>query len=307
MNKLHTGTYWLDIRSFDNEVAHLYEHMLIQTFINRLTGQGISRYLFGWIDGETFNDVLFISYNFYLPSVEQLFINFITHEHRVDMTLYNLELERLQAETQAVATCDKSQVLSRIRAIDQATFTNITDITDPYYFPINQSPVTSVIELKPDESLFERVMVTYYVDNLSIVEKVVFLRIAPILSEAISEILHAAGAYTIDGGAFDDDQQTDSMARLPVLYTIKKGTADSKQLQTMLTHAIKQLPNHVLENAEQVRHYIHVFESDPAWIDAPIEYYRNSGLLTSRSVIAQSFTPESVAEIISRVVVAIET
>lgn len=62
---MQANTYHIFTKDIDFDVAHLYEHMLIDSFNILLENRDRSKYLNGWVDGETFPEIIYIETGFY--------------------------------------------------------------------------------------------------------------------------------------------------------------------------------------------------------------------------------------------------
>ncbi|HUC96233.1 MAG TPA: hypothetical protein VMR16_01030, partial [Candidatus Saccharimonadales bacterium] len=62
---LYTSLIKVDVSDIDWQVAHLFEHMVINSFYQKAVSDNIRTEMLGWVNGETFNEVLFFDIGFY--------------------------------------------------------------------------------------------------------------------------------------------------------------------------------------------------------------------------------------------------
>lgn len=299
---LRTGTFLLEINEADFEVAHLYEHLLIQSFKGRLKKLGLSPYLYGWVSGETFPGVMFIEYGLYSEEVEKIFLDHISTPHRIDMKLLDIELLRIQAESRSVmGTYDKALVMKQLNLLDAASFANAADILNVRIIP----PVTrsqDALTLRRSKKDFRDMTITIGVARASEEEMALFFRLIPLLADAVNDVLFDKGLY---------EQEVSWPIRNVIhnsilfysLYSIKRNTSNNTEIQRLVRKAIQSID--IASHIGELNAYKAGFLTTPNWHTFPIDYYRHTQVLTSRNFVAEQLTAHKIASIIKKVEVRV--
>lgn len=302
---IHTGLYHMDIRRFDYEVAHLYEHLLIQTFIESLQDHGISRLFFGWLGGEAFRDVMFVNYNFYNPDVTKIFEQFINKTGRIDYSLIDNELLRIQAE--AVSTVDRvntEKLIAELKRIDEAQFVNHTKEVVSESISSSDNLTSNIIQLRKAKSQFRHITVMLNAETLTLNEKVAFQRLTPIVYEMIDKQLFQLGSYQNEASFPMDTSEHDGLVAVTI-HTIRRRHYTTKYIEGLLKHALSETINDIRRCPEQLKYYLDAFIHSPNWSDGPQYFYRHSGILTSRKNIVEAFTQQTLLSILSKLQVKV--
>lgn len=292
---LRTGLYRLHDPKMDWGVAHLYEHLLIQSFRDVVAANGYSPYLYGWVGGETFEGVMFIEYGFYNPDIEKLFIRYMQQTPRVNLAMLKNEVLRAEAENMAlIDVADFEQLKFRLRDMDRTKFTNVEDEGS-----IEQSDdvqrVQSIIKEKRSKKSFRQVTVLIGLPSASLEDKALFTRLTPMVFDAINAGLFNEGMYENEVSWPVYNKPHDAMLAHH-MYTIKKGLLTNKGMKTTVQKALTGM--RIKNHKKELEFYIDGFASTPDWHTFPTEYFRHTGLLVSRQRIRQLFTTKNVERVI---------
>lgn len=296
-NHIRTGLYRLQNPSMDWGVAHLYEHLLIQSFRNHVTASGYSPYLYGWVSGETFEGMLFIEYGFYSTDIEELFRSFMQHTPRIDLDMLDNEIRRIEAEDMvSVEVEDRMHIRQLLQDMDNAEFTNteekgiIAQAED-----IEES--RSILKERRSKKLFRQVTVAVGLPSTSLEEKVIFTRLTPIIFDALNESLFNVGMYENEVSWPVYNKPHDAMLA-HAIYTIRKGAEANSEIKAIAKRAIAKIQLHGHE--KELAQYIDGFVSTPNWHTFPIDFFRHTGLIVSRADIAALFTIENVERVLNK-------
>src|SRR5690606_8318287 len=101
---VHTRHHHLDIRSVDNDVAHLFEHLIINGFFSYIEKEGYHPAFIGWVTGETFDNILFINAGFYDGKVASLFDTYLEHTPSYTDEQIHHAMASIEAELQMTST-----------------------------------------------------------------------------------------------------------------------------------------------------------------------------------------------------------
>lgn len=309
MNKneyIHTGLYHLPIRGVDIEVAHIYEYLLLETFKHSLEKHGFSKYLFGWVGGETFRDVIFIEYGFYDQKVEKIFQKFMQESQRIDISFLNNELLRVQAEARVTITdLNKAELMRQLHQLDNDTFINHANNTEIALPKTTQNDIKpDVVKMRKSKSKFRTIAITLGIRNMTVDEKKAFLRLSPILHEAIDNCVFKLGAYNDDSSWAIGKPVLDGMLVVSI-NTMKRGDSTNKQIEKNLRHSLESLAIDIKQRPDELQSYIQGFLTTPNWNNFAVDYYRNTGIITTKQQIAESLTQERIASLISRIEIEI--
>lgn len=300
-SRISSGLYHMKTRDFDYEAAHLYEHMLIQTFINTLPEHGISQFFFGWISGETFRDFMFINYNFYDSKVESLFRRFMKKDGRIDFSMIDNQLVRIQVEDLSVINkIDSDKLVAELKRIDAAPFYDHSGKIVAEHVESSKAIPSQIIEMHPSKPQFSHVVISFAANNLTLDEKLAFLRLTPIIYDATDLALFSIGLYQNHVGPLSDNNNKDGMTT-SATYTTLQNSNTPQQLRDAIQNSLDRLANDISKYSPQIKQYINCFKDSTEWSDSPLDYYRHSGVLTSRSQIVAAFTTQNILSILSKV------
>ena len=301
---LHTGLYYCEVQ--DQTIAHLYEHLLIASFKDFIETQGFSRYLFGWLNGETFDTVLFLEYGFYDKQVENLFTEFIQSDSRINFVHVNNELERIAAEEGAdLSAASINAVTTELQRFNFLPFqslenTNILHDESPLE-TTTKRPIVTLKKKTPNLIINVLVEMEYN----CIEQLATLLRSTPILYDTINETLFAKGTYEV-ASSWIAREPGSLIARGSVIHESRMELS-SASTKRQIEEAIKLTSEKLSEHPNQLRTYANGFITTQTWNTLPIEYYRYAGVIASRNTIAELLTPEAVADVFSQIHITVET
>lgn len=304
--QIHTGIYHIPLDGIDFDVAHIYEHLIIQTFRRSLRDLGFSQYLFGWVNGETFHDVLFIEYGIYNPKIEKAFKKFMSKPQRINFEYLDNELVRIQAEEmRTIDALDKDALIEQLRHLDNEPFLDHDHNIETVFTqrPTDHAP-SEIISMHNSKSDFKDITVMLGAQNMTAEEKLAYLRFAPILHEVIDDCLFALGAYAANS-SWAIDKPTHNGMLIAAIHTIRRGSYTNKQVEQGLLDSLSALKTDLQNHPKELRHYIDGFVTTPNWNSFPIDYYRHTGIITSKKNIAKSFTPAILNTLIPKIKVSV--
>ena len=195
MNPLQTGILVLRTDHFDDTVTHLYEHLFIARFKKLLTEKYKIITPYGWLDGETFSDVIFLDFGFYKNEVKQLFESYTQSDHIFTHDEIQSELKRMGAELRVkLEPKDYDQITEELRKIDEIGFTDVKKM-DPVILDATAFRGSKIISEKAAKQSYVDYTVTAGLTDLTLEESLVFLRSLPIIYDLIDSIVYAQEAY----------------------------------------------------------------------------------------------------------------
>lgn len=272
-------------------VAHLYEHLLIQSFRAHVEASGYSPYLYGWVGGETFQGVLFIDYGFYNPALEELFVKFMQNTPRISLADLENEILRIQAEDRVlVDISNKKRLVELLKEMDKTTFTNVNDGDEVRQIDDIAPSHPPFMKEKRSAKSFKQITVAVGLPQASLEEKATFLRMTPIIFDAIDSALFSKGLYQNEVSWPVHNKHHDSMLA-HAIYTVKKGTVSNKDIEKIAHEALASIE--LRGHEKEIKYYADGFVGTPNWHTFPIDYYRYTGIISSKRRIAELLKVEN--------------
>lgn len=287
-----TRLHKLDIQDIEQNVAHIFEHIVIHGFRQFLTKNGLNSDLFGWIDGETFEDLIFIRGGFYRSSTAELFDTYIKTNH-----LYT-DSEILHA----IKVVENEDKISLSYNIDELR-KEIVHLSNRSWGQVNNNNKRNnkFLLSQIDGDTFNDVTLSIYAYNLSQSEKKLFLRTRTILIDIINNFLYdQISAYTRGSSSLYIEKELSGYISI---YTINDKDLDIKKIQK---DCKKQLS---LFNVHEYYHDIYeqfTTSADEQLLQfAPLDYYRETGLITTNDEIMKLATESNISSLISKIDVVV--
>jgi hypothetical protein len=299
MNPLQTGIFVLRTDHFDDTVAHLYEHLFIARFKKLLIEKYKIITPYGWLDGEAFSDVVFLDFGFYQNEAKQLFESYVQSDHVFTHDEIQHELKRMGAELGLkLEPKDYNQVTEELRKIDKIGFTDIKEV-DPAILDTRDFKGSKIILEKAAKQSYVDYTVTAGLTDLTLEESLVFLRSLPIIYDLIDSVVYDQEAYG-DTKSYPLINTQNTMGAMAI-YTFQKDYfSEEKLLKNLKTAFFQfgQMNRNVFE--EWLQAYLKSFVNVKNWHTLTIDYYRYTGILTSREAVVAKMTPEAVLDLFSK-------
>ena len=129
---MHTKLIFKPTNNISREVAHIYEHEFINNFHEHLEAANINPGLIGWINGDTFDDIISIEAGFYDEKVAKLFDNF-TSNYKSKNKILQKSLDQIQLEDGLVQSIDNYGELQRqFSALDKIDWVDLSKKTQKF-------------------------------------------------------------------------------------------------------------------------------------------------------------------------------
>jgi hypothetical protein len=304
--QVKSGNYSLDIRGFDSDVAHLYEHLLIVSFKQLVEQRGFSPYSYGWVSGDTFADMMYIEYGFYKSEVEELFKSFIARTKRIDMSLLDIEIERLQAEDKAVfLDSPKAEIQKQLDDLDKLHFRDNSELHEPLFLTDIPGDFRSeVFKTKRASKSFRKVAVIVGSNQLSKIEQLAFLRFSPIIQNAVDNCMQSIGAYETCSSWPITKNNEKGIWELTI-HTIRRGKYTSRQITHFVESELVKLANDIEQRPTDLQAFIDGFMTVPVWDHFSTGYYRWTGIAASKKSIYEAFRPEVILPLLNKLKVTV--
>lgn len=302
---ISTGIYRLPVLATEFEIAHLYEHLLLRQFCQLLKQNNQPLCLSGWVNGETFEEYIFIDYGLYSPKTEHLLDEFLRTENKFNPADIDEELRVLQAENKAfLSVTSREQLLSQLHQLDKRQWANLAKDMSPAVMDSElkqQKP--AILTLQPNAHSYRNVSVVFGVENITADELALFSRLTPIIYDIITHALRTK-FYAYDRHfQFATRSRRHQAALGLAIFTVQRGALQQKPAQLAITQALAEFKpaNH----AKALSHYFEAFATTPNWHYFPVDYYRSSGVVVSRPYIRSLGTPQNVEDLFSRLKVKV--
>ncbi len=299
MNPLQTGIFVLRTDHFDDTVAHLYEHLFIARFKKLLIEKYKIITPYGWLDGEAFSDVVFLDFGFYQNEAKQLFESYVQSDHVFTHDEIQHELKRMGAELGLkLEPKDYNQVTEELRKIDKIGFTDIKEV-DPAILDTRDFKGSKIILEKAAKQSYVDYTVTAGLTDLTLEESLVFLRSLPIIYDLIDSVVYDQEAYG-DTKSYPLSNTQNTMGAMAI-YTFQKDSfSEAKLLKNLKTAFFQfgQMNRDLFE--EWLQAYLKSFVNAKNWHTLTIDYYRYTGIITSREAVVAKMTPEAVLDLFSK-------
>jgi hypothetical protein len=297
---LYTYIHHKEYEGVSQDVAHIYEHLVIYSFHAYLESLGIHPGLIGSVNGNTFEHIVFIHTSFYDKQVADAYEHFLRSPELVDLTLIPRMLLECEAEDKVTFTLqDRDKFNAQLKSLIAMTWVN-NDSVVAYSIDETSTPEV-VLQTKRAAKDFRNIALGYYVENdaLDQDEQTFFLRFSVIVGDivdfAIRKELH--GSYCIDRAPVSIDGGTSTIMSSGTHLRLKKNVPLKliKKTAEDALHAID-----VKSAMPLIAAQFEEFADRATWRTLAIDYYRYTGILTNTTHISSLATPERVASIISK-------
>ncbi len=303
---VNTGLYHLNTSDIDYDVAHLYEHLVIASFTEHLRQEGHPYYLYGWLHARTFQGVVFVEYGFYDEVLVPLLADFLSSKARINLDILDSELARIQSEDRSVITTfSRSGVMRQFAQLDEREFVDHAESFQSFVVPHNRREASSVLALKYAPKKFRDITVSAHLNEPSPEEMIAFLRLRPLILDALDIGAQRIGGYHYSSTASIRQTTTGELSTMAI-YDIPRSGLRTSQIKSRIDTAIQELSTEIQSHPEAVAKYREAFVTTPGWHGFPMDYFTYTSIVTSRHEIAKCFTPERITGMLSRLCVHVQ-
>ena len=290
---ISTAFYKLDVRDTQWDVAHLFEHLLINSWHVNVVQNQYSDALFGWTRGGTFEDYIFLDVAFYDGHVAELFDTFIHSKPSFTIAEIEKSLAEIGAEEKAEFIITDMIALRQVleKLSHRLALGGFADN------PSQENPI--LILSKKKASRYRDIALTVTGNGLSDVEQMLFLRIKVLLIDIISCAM--SRSYASYGRGHSALVRRDESIAYMSKITLKRSQGTLARFTDNLRASIHDFP--VEENWPQIAAHMKVYASEPLWRAVSIDYYRETGIIATPIEIANLATRENVQTLLSKVTV----
>lgn len=287
---LYTKYYQKDTSDTEWQIAHLFEHLLIRGFYSMLEDKHIQSDFISWTNGDTFERVLFIDALFYTEELANEFDAYATNLPMFSEEDIFYALATLQAEDKIIISVNDMPALqNEVNKLRKRKWN-----TPMMSFTPESVPKPAILTEKRSAKDFRDIVVVTKSENLTPEEQRLLLRTRILLIDITNNTLAPiSGLY--QGGHSDIIRRDEHMAFMSG-YTITKGTT-IKEIRNTLTDAFSP---EVFDLEKVLKSHFDVFSNEPLWQNAPIDYFRATGIITTNQEVASLATVDRIRSIISK-------
>lgn len=292
MNKVY---FYKQISDYDNEAAHIYEHIFISNFHKLLKKNGFTFGLYGWVQGSTFNDIILIEVAFYDKSAEKLFLDFVNHPMIITEKDIQHAISVISVETRANIEVDMAALNKELEIISNLPFHDLESqpILSRFMHKKNSSK-SEIINMHTKKSTFEKANLIFAYIEKDLQEIAIIFRIWPILYDNILSIINKNCGYCVNSHSPAFNKRSGYLL-MGIEVGLRKGTSAKQHLENDINKMLKSI--NFQKRKPELKQYITTFKNNIDFAHIPEQIFDNTGVLVSRSKIAELFTAENVQRV----------
>ncbi len=287
--KLETRLLNYSFLGLSEDVGHIFEHAIIFDAYRHLKESGISLDTTGWISGKSFEERAFITAGFYDELASKYFDDYIENAQEISDESIKLAIQTVELEDRVSIAYD----ISKIRECLLLILKQDAQSAKKYH----DYKIKSSVEPKKSHNI----SITVTLNNLSSDQQKLSLRLRPILVDIITNRLSSNEPVYSRGDSPILSNQ-DSLEFVSI-FSIKSG-ADFAKLAKVLEEHLHAYP--VDQRFSDIKRHFEVFTNEPLWRTAPIDYYQNTGIITSVEELRDLATEENMSRIFSQLKIKID-
>lgn len=282
--------YRLDTSDTEWEVAHLFEHLVIRRFYSTLKKIDIQSQLIAWTGGETFEGMIFIDTLFYTAELAAEFEKYITRLPEFSDSEILYSIATLEAEGRIILSIHDMTALRK-----EINKLHVREWNAPIVsFKQEDIPKSAILVEKRSAKDFRSIVIIVKIENLTADEQKLLLRAHILLRDIVYDLLGPIGSIYQDSDTPLIRHEEDMAFMLGV--TTSRNTS-LKQIRERLSSAIL---TDVLDLEKTLKSHFTIFAGEPLWQNAPIDYFRQTGIITTNQEIASLATTDRMKSIIDK-------
>lgn len=266
----------------DYDVCHLFEHLVIESFLNHLDKSGYSPSLFGWLNGRTFEDHVFFDAGFYNDQQASDFDTFMLNLPEWDNAIIERCLDAIGCETQQKYQIRHPETLAKLlselrRRVLSGDLPEVTPAVSPF-----------TIEKSANEYRDVLLVFALPTDNTRL--SALFLRLHVIIEDILQ---YTFRKNTVCYPVSDLSELNEYPGGIGVAqkWRVKKGTS-TKELRNHLQDALNTFD--VSTHAKELYQHFEVFAQEDWLRHLPIHFYERTGIVTTNQEISQLATAANI-------------
>ena len=277
------------------EVAHIYEHEFINNFYIFLESKDINPGTIGWVNGDTFDDIIAIEAGFYSENVARLFDDFAkNHELRHDTLQKSIDQISLEENSsQAIENHDELKCqLTMLHRIEWVALDKDAKIHRPAKVAKLPAPIRTKAAAEPPKE----VAISVFIETDSDSVLGLFSRFSIILLDIIHyQLSKLIPVYVTDTSQF---LFTDEIAQRKLTIKVSSDVSTA-----FLENTVRGILNDITLDAiyQPALAHFETFSSEPLWVFQAIDNYRTSGVIASNRAATKLASEKNIETILEKI------
>lgn len=292
---INTSLYTTSTKGYQWEVAHLFEHLVINGFYKLAQEQGYNTALIGWIDADTFEDRIYLDVGFYDKKVANLYASYMNNLPVFNDSEIETCMGIMMAEDRALYVVTDKEVLKQaINELSRKGWVEEGSI-------VTQTQFGELLRSSKATAKFRDITIGIYADNLTEDEQKLFLRFEVLLNDIFT---HAIGS-NFNGycRGVSPVQKDNHIISALLVCTVAKGAATTQQIRALLEKALVDFDTS--KNIDQIDAHFRAFSEVPLWKNLAISYYRWTGINTTTQEIASLANRSNIDSLLSKIKIVV--
>lgn len=284
----------IDTSDVQWEVAHLFEHLIIDGYRSYLDERGYGRTVFGWLIGETFEKRLFLEGGFYSSKTADMFEDYLKNVKEFSDHAIKEQITTLEAENKSSIEIADSRQLHRCMKILTKRLTTDNALAKPRVRM--EDPIKQTASAKSFRDISTKLIFT----DLNDVEVKLLLRFKAVLLDILMDCINFYGGY--ERGVSDlARRESASEYGLLQISTFKRGLYTSQELTNKIQDFIIKYDYE--KYFDLIKKHFEEYAKEPLWKTFTIDYYRTTNVLITPEDVASALTLEYIHSLISKLII----
>ncbi|HMM62018.1 MAG TPA: hypothetical protein PKC86_00480 [Candidatus Saccharibacteria bacterium] len=285
-------------------VAHLYEHLFVESFYVYATEKlNIDPSIIGYIGGETFENVVFMEAWFYDDRIARLFQRFIKHE-KLNFKFFDLVISQVSSEDRVEWNIlNKKSLKTQLATISDIKWNPVEDLG---VFEYSEKAIKKIspIEIKPNAPKYKSLLITAYVSvkDLSLNERALFLRLSTIVQDVVGSDIRALGFY---------EQSSHPPQELGEYLVCKVGVTglrvgvSNETLQNIIEKHLQSFD--WKKNKSYIKSHFSEYSKQPLWNAHPRDHLKHVSVIAGNKTVKLLATQKNILSIFNKIQIRVET
>ncbi len=286
---------------YAQDVAHLYEHMIIESFYQKIEKElHINSGVIGYIGGNTYQNIIFLETWFYNKTISDMFKKYI--QENLSLDILDLSIQQCEAEDREIWNIsDKHVLFDQFNLLDGTPWVNGRTIK-PFIYSNEVHKNASPIIIKKSAKSYRSVMIIINLKEQSIEEKAVFIRLYVIIEDLIERYTRLNGWYRLYSSSTYQDGDT-IYSKLKI--SLPKNQQTNKIIQTDLQTFITNTDVNSIIGL--INDHFHEYVRQKTWTGRIVDDLHNIDIIVGNYHITKLATKERVTKIIRNIHIEVYT
>lgn len=276
---------------FSHDVCHIFEHIVLRSFLYELKKNNYNRTFFGWLRGQTIDSTLFFDFGAYSEEVAQLFDNHLSTLGDFDTDLISQSIAHVEAEMECeIEIIDKPLLMTQFEQLSDIVknkSTKSVSSKDPLkvkYLPGNFQEIAIVVNVFTQSESTKKAFLVLYPAVID------FIRDVALDQEAVYPTGKSALAINDDG------------IGIAWRFNAKK-SVNIEELESATLECLQNFK--ATSNVKNMKNYQAYFSSNPLTNTALIEFYEQTNLKATLEELSELIAVQPLKEIMDNMTVRI--